>query len=101
MKCRFLIGILSASLCTTLVASGADEGASLYKAKCAACHGAGGEGKPAMKAPQLKGTSLEPSQIVKHITKGEANSKPPHNKGINGLTEDQAAAIADFVRSLK
>jgi len=54
-----------------------------------------------MKAPQLKGISLDPAQIVQHITKGEATSKPPHNKGMSGLTEDQAAAIADYVKSLK
>jgi hypothetical protein len=38
---------------------------------------------------------------VDHIRKGEAASKPPHNKGIAGLTEDQAKAIAEFVKSLK
>ena len=101
MKCRFLIGIVSALLITPLAASAADDGAALYKKKCAGCHGAAGEGKPAMKAPQLKGISLDPAQIVQHITKGEATSKPPHNKGMSGLTEDQAAAIADYVKSLK
>jgi mono/diheme cytochrome c family protein len=79
----------------------ADGGASLYKTKCAGCHGASGEGKPAMKAPALKGTSLESAQIVDHLTKGESTSKPPHNKGISGLSADQAKAIADFVKTLK
>lgn len=100
MKHRFLIAIVSALLITSL-ASAADDGAALYKRKCAGCHGTSGEGKPAMKAPQLKGTSLEPAQIVQHITKGEPASKPPHNKGISGLAEDQAMAIADYVKSLK
>ncbi len=36
---------------------GANQGASLYKTKCAGCHGTKGEGKPAVKAPALKGTS--------------------------------------------
>ena len=101
MNCRFLIGMVFALLITPQVSSAADDGADLYKRKCAGCHGASGQGKPAMKAPQLKGTSLEPSQIVQHITKGEAKSKPPHNKGISGLTEDQATAIADYIKSLK
>lgn len=79
----------------------ADEGAALFKSKCAGCHGASGEGKPAMKAPALKGTSLDASQIVEHLTKGESTSKPPHNKGISGLSEDQAKAIADYVKTLK
>ena len=33
--------------------SWADDGAGLYKAKCAACHGADGAGKPAAKIPSL------------------------------------------------
>ena len=78
----------------------ADDGASLYKSKCAGCHGAGGEGKPAMKVPALKGTSLDAAQIVDHLTKGEATSKPPHNKGISGLTAEKAKAIADYVKAL-
>ena len=101
MKCRVLIGIVSFLLMTSLASSAADDGAALYKRKCAACHGASGEGKPTIKAPQLKGTSLEPAQIVQHIIKGETSSKPPHNKAISGLTEEQATAIADYVKSLK
>jgi mono/diheme cytochrome c family protein len=79
----------------------ADDGAALYKSKCAGCHGADGAGKPTMKAPALKGTSLEASQIVEHLTKGESTSKPPHNKGMAGLTDAQAKAIADYVKTLK
>jgi cytochrome c553 len=79
----------------------AEDGAALYKKKCSGCHGAGGEGKPTVKAPPLKGTKLEASQIVEQTTKGEANSKPPHNKAIAGLNEEQAKAIAEFVKTLK
>jgi mono/diheme cytochrome c family protein len=78
----------------------AEDGAALYKAKCAGCHGAGGEGKPAVKAPALKGTAIDADKIAQHITKGEPNSKPPHKKGVTGVTEAQAKAIADFVKSL-
>ena len=80
---------------------GADEGAALYKSKCSACHGAGGDGKPAMKAPALKGTTLDADKITQHITKGEPASKAPHNKGISGVSEAQAKAIADYVKALK
>ena len=79
----------------------AQDGAALFKSKCAGCHGQNGEGKPAMKAPALKGTTLDASQIVQHLTKGEATSKPPHNKGIAGLTEDQAKSIAEYVKTLQ
>jgi len=79
----------------------ADDGPALYKAKCSGCHGANGEGKPAMKAPALKGTKLEADQIALHITKGEPNAKAPHNKGMSGLNETQAKSIAEFIKTLK
>ena len=79
----------------------ADDGAALYKSKCAGCHGPAGEGKAALKAPALKGSALDADKIALHITKGEPNSKPPHKKGISGVTEAQAKAIAEFIKTLK
>lgn len=104
MKSRLPIrSVLSIALLITVpaVSWAADDGAALYKSKCAGCHGAGGEGKPAVKAPALKGSALDADKIVQHITKGEPNSKPPHKKGISGVTEAQAKAIAEFVKTLK
>ena len=77
-----------------------DDGAALYKKRCSGCHGAGGEGKPAMKAPALKGSSMDVGQLVQQITKGQPSSKAPHNKGISGVSETQAKAIAEYVKSL-
>jgi len=54
-----------------------------------------------MKAHTLKGTTLEVDQLVQHLTKGEPSSKAPHNKGMAGLTDEQAKAIAEYVKSLK
>jgi len=97
-----LVSALTAGLFTATVASfAAEDGAALYKKKCAGCHGANGEGKSGMKAPALAGSALEASQIVDHITKGEPSSKAPHNKGISGLSDEQAKAIADYVKTLK
>jgi mono/diheme cytochrome c family protein len=87
-------------LLTGAAASGADDGAALYKSKCAGCHGASGEGKPAMKAPALKGTSLSDDQITDRLVKGIPTGKGPHKKGLAGLTEAQAKAIAAYVKSL-
>ena len=84
-----------------VVSWAAADGATLYKSKCAGCHGAGGEGKPAVKGPALRGTTLDAGKIVQHITKGEATSKPPHKKGISGVTDAQANAIAEFIKTLK
>ena len=92
-----MIGTL---LLTVAAASGGDDGAALYKRKCAGCHGVGGEGKPAMKAPALKGTSLSDDQITERLMKGMPAGKGPHKKGIAGLTEAQAKAIAAYVKTL-
>lgn len=101
MNWKPVVSALALLLIVSTASWAADDGAALYKTKCSACHGANGEGKPAIKAPALKGTKLDASQIVQHITKGEPQSKAPHNKGISGLNEEQAKAIADFVTSLK
>jgi len=76
----------------------AEDGAAVYKAKCAMCHGAAGEGKV---GPALKGTKLSDAQITDLLTKGEAGKKAPHSKAINGLSADQAKAVAEFVKGLK
>ena len=101
MSCKFVINVATVVLVVCLVSWGADDGAALYKTKCAGCHGATGDGKPAIKAPALKGTKLEVNQVVEHITKGESGSKAPHNKGISGLDDEKAKAIAEYVKTLK
>ena len=100
MRGKLWIGIAALLLILSATSWAEDDGGTAYKKKCAGCHGAQGEGKPAMKAPALKGTTKDASQIATHITKGEADSKPPHNKGIAGLTEAHAKAIAEYVKSL-
>jgi cytochrome c6 len=101
MNFKRLTSVMAMLLIASTASWAAEDGAALYKKKCAGCHGATGEGKPAMKAPALKGTTKDASQLVDHITKGEPGSKPPHSKGIAGLTNEQAQAIADFVKTLK
>jgi mono/diheme cytochrome c family protein len=95
MKLMIAIGALFLGGATLLAAQ---DGAALYKTKCAGCHGAKGEGK---KAPSLKATKKDADQITGHLTKGDAASKPPHNKGMSGMKEDQAKAIAAYVTTLK
>jgi mono/diheme cytochrome c family protein len=101
MKCKIVVAVAVLVMSVSVVTWAAADGASLYKGKCAACHGANGEGKPSMKAPALKGTTLDVDKLSEHITKGEPDSKPPHNKGISGLTDEQAKAIAEYVKTLK
>jgi mono/diheme cytochrome c family protein len=104
MKWKLVLAIAGVAVSVAFLpksSGAADDGAALYKSKCAGCHGAQGEGKPAVKAPALKGTALTTEQIAEHVTKGEASSKPPHKKGIAGVSEAQATAIAEFIKTLK
>jgi mono/diheme cytochrome c family protein len=75
----------------------ADDGAGIYKAKCAACHGADGAGKM---GPKLAGTSLSADQITDLLTKGDDARKAPHKKPVS-LPADDAKAVAGYVKSLK
>ena len=76
----------------------AEDGAALYKTKCAACHGPEGQGKI---GTALKGTSLTEDQISALLTAGDAAKKAPHKKPMNGVSADDAKAIAAFVKTLK
>lgn len=74
------------------------DGGATFKSKCASCHGADGQGKV---GPALKGTALSQDQIANLLTKGDDSKKPPHKKGLNGLSADDANAVASYVKSLK
>ncbi len=76
----------------------AQDGAALYKTKCAGCHGAMGEGKI---GPSLQKTSLNQQQIAALLTNGAAGKKAPHSKGLASLTPDQVTQISTYVVSLK
>ncbi len=93
---RSLITLAAFTLASSLV--WAQDGAALYKTKCAACHGAMGEGKV---GPSLQKTTLTQAQITDLLTKGAEGKKAPHSKAVSGLTADQAAAIATYVGTLK
>jgi mono/diheme cytochrome c family protein len=90
---RFTI-VLAAVAMMMSTAAFAEDGAALYKAKCAMCHGAAGEGKM---GPALKGTKANVEDV---LLKGGA-SKAPHIKPVAGITADQAKALAAFVAGLK
>ena len=93
---RYLMILAALTILSSL--GWAEDGAALYKSKCAMCHGAAGEGKI---GPSLQKTTLSPAQIADVLTKGAEGKKAPHSKGIAGLTPDQATAVATYVASLK
>jgi len=77
----------------------ADDGATLYKAKCAACHGADATGKPAAKIPSLVSDDvkkLSDDDLAKAITE-----KPKHPPMAKNLTPDQVKMVVSYVRSLQ
>lgn len=96
MKIRWVclsVALMFSSACV------AQDGAAIYKAKCAICHGADGAGKPKL-GSKLIGTSKSEDAIVALLNKGGAE-KGKHVKPIDGLTADQAKAVAGFVKSIK
>ncbi len=102
MKARLLCILLTLILISfgSHILMAADDGAALYKSKCAGCHGADAAGKPP-KIPALKGTSLSEEQITEVLQKGAADKKAPHNAAFKNIDEAQAKAIAGYVKSLK
>jgi mono/diheme cytochrome c family protein len=88
---RFAITLVTLAMMMSTAAF-ADDGAAIYKAKCAGCHGAAGEGKM---GPAIKGKTNAADVAAKGGLAG------PHSKPINGVSEDQAKAIGEFVAGLK
>ena len=78
--------------------SSAEDGVTIYKAKCAVCHGAEGQGKV---GPAIKGTSKTRDEIVAFLTTGDEAKKAPHKKPIGGLSAEDATKVAEYVKSLK
>ena len=51
--------------------------------------------------PRLQRHCSKRAEVPDHITKGEPDNKPPHNKGISGITEEGPKSIAEFVKTLE
>ena len=79
--------------------SWADDGAAIFKAKCAACHGADAAGKPAMKAPGLIGPEAKAKSDA-DLTKAVAETAK-HPAPVKGLSADDAKAIVTYLRTLQ
>jgi mono/diheme cytochrome c family protein len=77
----------------------ADDGASLYKTKCAACHGADAAGKPAAKIPSL--VSDEAKKASDDDLAKSVGEKAKHPASVKSLTPDEVKAIVTYVRTLQ
>jgi len=79
--------------------SWADDGATVFKAKCAACHGADADGKPGAKIPSLTGDDakkLSDADLSKAITE-----KPKHAGVAKSLTSDQIKMVVAYIRDVQ
>ena len=77
----------------------AEDGAAIYKAKCAACHGADGTGKAAAKIPSLvsdDAKKLSDADIDKVVT-----TNPKHAGVAKALNPDQVKAVVGYIRDLQ
>jgi mono/diheme cytochrome c family protein len=79
--------------------SWAEDGATLYKSKCAACHGADAAGKPAMKAPSL--VSDDAKKKSDADLAGAITGTAKHPAPVKGLSADDAKAIVTYIRTLQ
>ena len=93
---RYVIILAALTLASSM--AWAQDGAALYKTKCAMCHGPAGEGKT---GPALAGTKLTAAQISDVLTKGAEGKKAPHGKPVAGISAEQASAVAGYVVTLK
>jgi mono/diheme cytochrome c family protein len=84
--------------------SWAEDGAALYKTKCAACHSADGAGKPAAKIPSLtsdESKKMSDADLTDFIANGGPSKKATHAFASKGLTPEQVKAIVTEVRNLQ
>lgn len=100
-----VIGGFALVMSVGLAYGAAPEGKMLYSTKCAACHGANGEGKAAI--GKAFGVTMKPlgskevqsmsdADIKKVILSGKGKMKP-----VAGVSEKQAEDIAAYVKTLK
>jgi mono/diheme cytochrome c family protein len=80
----------------------ADEGADLFKARCASCHGPDGKGDvpigKTLKVKSLAGTRLSAAEIDKIVAEGKPGTKMV---AVKTLSPEQRKAVAAFVKTLK
>jgi mono/diheme cytochrome c family protein len=80
----------------------ADDGAAIFKAKCAACHGADLTGKPAAKIPSLLSDDAKKASdadLTDMIANGGKDKKPMHAFANKGLTPDQIQSVVSYIRA--
>jgi len=100
-----VIGTLALVVSAGLAFGSAAEGKGLYSTKCAACHGANGEGKAAI--GKAFGVTMEHlgSKAVQAMSDADLKKVILSGKGkmkaVSGVSDKQADDIVAYVRTLK
>jgi mono/diheme cytochrome c family protein len=79
----------------------ADDGATVFKTKCAACHGADLGGKPAGKVPSLvsdDSKKFSDADLTEAIANGGKDKKASHAFANKGMTPDQIKMVVAYIR---
>jgi len=93
---RTTVFLLVTSLILLAVPAMAEDGAALYKAKCAACHGPDGA---KMAKANLSSAEIQGKSDADLATFVGTNAK--HNFKTKGMSDDQIKAVVTFLRTLK
>jgi len=96
-----IVCFLALAMAPVAAAQGAAaDSASLYKTKCAVCHGADGAGKSAMKGTDLRAAEAQ-KQTDAQLQEAVANGKGKMPSFKDKLSKDQIAGLVTYVRSLR
>lgn len=107
MRCLVLLALLSLVGCDRTVAGGSTDGAAVFRAACASCHGENGKPPQAMAAQlgvrDLTGDEFRARRtrelVLNQVTRGSANGRMPSFKG--ALTDAQIEAVTAFVMAME
>jgi mono/diheme cytochrome c family protein len=108
MKKTTVITLILFALAIALPVMATEDGAALFKTKCAACHGKTGAGDtPIAKAKNIKDLGsadiqkMTDAELTDMIANGGPNKVKGHDYKAKGLTDDQIKALVTFIRTLK
>jgi len=102
-KLVILIAMIAVALFLVLpnLSWAADDGAGVYKTKCAMCHGADLAGKPAAKIPSLVSDNAKKASdadLTDMISNGGKDKKASHTFATKGVTPDQIKMVVSYIR---
>jgi mono/diheme cytochrome c family protein len=97
-----------AFLMACAVPATAQDGAAIYKNKCASCHAADGSGKTAagkkLESPDLRAkefVEMSDKDMFESIGRGTKHRNYPHSFLYTGLNESQVRAMVSYIRGLQ